>query len=353
MYGRSSARWDSRSSARRRRSSVGSCAQNSNTGTGSCANSRSNSIERRRPAHLRLITQRRAYHHHADPPGDFLVLDDEDLAALAVRAAAGGVVAAPGAGAGRVHAERPAFLHRGDVPQSLERGSDVGNDLVHAGYEEEPARAEGVSGDAVAAAVGVDDLAGFGDGVDAADEIVGDRRAAAHANALVGIAHRLHLRAQPVVRPVLERVEKPDLLERRRAAVHHRHARRDAREQKGEGGRAVRAIREVDAAPPELALQAGHRLGHALVPDRRLDGRVHHSPSFTARPPRKRFEKSLSHLSPSSSASSGSTISYLNLLSGLSTSLLVGTRFPLFRISWPSFESTNSAKRSAACGCGA
>src|SRR5260221_6944429 len=88
-----------------------------------------------------------------------LPIYDEDLAALAVRAAAGGVVAAPGAGAGRVHSERPAFLHRGDVPQPLERGCDVGNDLVDAGDEEEPARAEGVSGDAIAAAVRVDDLA--------------------------------------------------------------------------------------------------------------------------------------------------------------------------------------------------
>src|SRR2546428_358000 len=160
-------------------------------------------------------------------------------------------------------------------------------------------------------------------------------------------------RAQPVVRPVLERVEKPDLLERRRAAVHHRRAGRDAREQVGGGGCAVRAVREVDAAPPELVLEPSDLLRHAPVPDRGLDARVHQSPSFTALPPRKRSEKSLSHFSPSSSASTGSTISYLNLLSGLSTSLLVGTRFPPFRISCPSFESTNSVKRSAACGCGA
>src|SRR6266704_2651846 len=177
--------------------------------------------------------------------------------------------------------------------------------------------------------------------------------AAAGVHALIGVVHRLHARAQPVVRPVLQRVEKADLLERRRAAVHHRRAGRDAREQKGEGGRAVRAILEGDAAPRELVLERGDRPGHALVPGGRPDGRVHQSPSFTARPPRKRLEKSLSHLSPSSSASSGSTISYLNLLSGLSTSLLVGTRFPAFRISWPSFESTNSVKSSAACGCGA
>src|SRR5258708_27316289 len=70
----------------------------------------------------RLISQRRADHHHADPPGDPLVLDDEDLAALAVRTAAGGVVAAPGDGPGRVHAEVAALLHCGDVPQPLERG---------------------------------------------------------------------------------------------------------------------------------------------------------------------------------------------------------------------------------------
>src|SRR5260221_7523270 len=145
------------------------------------------------------VAQGRAYHHHADPSGDFLVLDDEDLAALAIRAAAGGVVAAPGAGAGRVHAQVPALLHRGDVPQPLERAGDVGNDLVDAGDEEEPARAEGVSGDAVAAAVGVDDLARGGDGVDAADEIIRDPRAAARAHALFGIVHRLHAPAQPVV----------------------------------------------------------------------------------------------------------------------------------------------------------
>src|SRR5438477_141908 len=133
-----------------------------------------------------------------------------------------------------------------------------------------------------------------------------------------------------------------------RAAVHHRRAGRDARERKGDRGRAVGSVREVDAATRELALQAGDRLGHAPVQGGRLDGRLHQSPSFTARPPRKRFEKSASHLSPSSSASTGSTISYLNLLSGLSTSRLVGTRFPLFRISWPSFESTNSVNSSAA-----
>src|SRR5260221_1681773 len=275
------------------------------------------------------VAEGRAYHHHADPPGDFLVLDDEDLAALAVRAAAGGVVAAPGAGAGRVHAERPAFLHRGDVPQPLERGCDVGNDLVDAGDEEEPARAEGVSGDAVAAAVRVDDLAGLGDGVDAADEIVGDRGSAARPGALFGIVHRLHARAQPVVRPVLQRFEESDLLERRRAAVHHRRARRDSREQVGDGRRAVGAIDKIDIAPLELVLEPGDRLGHALVPGRRLDVHVHQSPSFTGFPPRKRSEKSFSHLSPSSSASTGSIISYLTLLSGLATPMLVGTRFTL------------------------
>src|SRR6266705_1107217 len=290
-----------------------------------------------------LVAERRSHHHHADPPGDALVLDDENFSALAVSPAAGGVVAAPGEGAGRARAQVAALLQRSDVPQPLERGSDVGNDLVDAGDEEEPARAEGVGGDAVAAAVRVDDLAGFGDGVDAADEIVGDRGAAARAGAFFGIVHRLHARAQPVVRPVLQSVEKADLLERGRAAVHHRRAGGDAREQKGDRGRAVRAVREIDAAPRELVLQAGHRPGHGPVQGGSLDARVHHSPSFTARPPRKRFEKSPSHLSPSSSASSGSTISYLNLLSGLSTSLLVGTRFPAFRISWPSFESTNSA----------
>src|SRR5258708_7972841 len=233
-FGRNSARPDSRSSARALKSSTASCAGNSSTGTGSCANSTSSSSRS-----VLLIAQRSAYHHHADPPGDLLVLDDEDLAALAVRAAAGRVVAAPGEGARRAHAEVAGLLDRGDVPQALERASDVGDDLVDAGDEEEPARAEGVGGDAVAAAVRVDDLARFGDGVDAADEIVGDRGAAARARALLGIVHRLHARAQPVVRPVLQRVEKADLLERRRDAVLHRRAGRDAREQIGDGGRAV------------------------------------------------------------------------------------------------------------------
>src|SRR5258708_15684897 len=109
----------------------------------------------------------------------------------------------------------------------------------------------------------------------------------------------------------------------------------------------------MDGARLEVVRARGDRLGHDHGPGGRLDARVHQSPSFTAGPPRKRLEKSPSHLSPSSSASTGSTISYLNLLSGLSTSLLVGTRFPLFRISWPSFESTNSVKSRAACGCGA
>src|SRR5204863_6993094 len=214
-------------------------------------------------------------------------------------------------------------------------------------------RAVRVGRHAVAAPVLVENLARSGNGVDAADEIVRGPRAAAHADALVGIGDRSDPGAQPVVRPVRERLEKSDLLESGRAAVHHRRAGRDAREEESYGRRAVRAVREVDAAPRELALQAGHRLRHAPVQGGRLDARLHQSPSFTARPPRKMFEKSPSHLSPSSSASSGSTISYLNLLSGLSTRRLVGTRFPLFRISWPSFESTNSVKRRAACGCGA
>src|SRR5207245_3764621 len=114
------------------------------------------------------------------------VLDDENLSALPVGPAARGVVAAPGEGAGCLRVQMAAFLDRGVVPQPLERGGDVGNDLVEAGDEEELSRAEGVSGDAVAAAVRVDDLAGFGDGVDAAHEIVGNRGAPARARAFFG-----------------------------------------------------------------------------------------------------------------------------------------------------------------------
>src|SRR5258708_34214528 len=121
----------------------------------------------------------------------------------------------------------------------------------------------------------------------------------------------------------------------------------------GDGCVGCGAKNKIGMGRLELVLQRCDRLGQALVPGRRLDARVHQSPSFTARPPRKRLEKSPSHLSPSSSASTGSTISYLNLLGGLSTSLLVGTRFPLFSISWPSFESTNSVKTRPAYVCGA
>src|SRR5712692_1720491 len=301
----------------------------------------------------RLVAQRRADHHHADPPGNPFVLDDEDLAALPVGAAACFVVAAPGERTGRALREVAAFLHRGLVAQAIERGGEIGNDLVDAGDEKELPGAEGVGRDAVAAAVGVQYLAARGDRVHTAHEVIGRRGAPSHANALVVVVHRLDAWAQPFIGPVLERGKKADLLERRGSPVHHRRARRDARKKIGERRCAVGAIHRIDAAPLELVLEPGDRLRHALVPGGRLDARVHQSPSFTASPPRKRFEKSLSHLSPSSSASIGSMISYLNLLSGLSTSLLVGTRFPLFRISCPSFESTNSVRSSAACGCGA
>ena len=43
-------------------------------------------------------------------------------------------------------------------------------------------------------------------------------------------------------------------------------------------------------------------------------------------------------------------ISCGNLLSGVSTARLDGTRFTLLKNSWPSRDSRNSVKRSAACG---
>src|SRR6266568_514322 len=105
---------------------------------------------------------------------------------------------------------------------------------------------------------------------------------------LAVIAHRLDARAQPFVRPLLQRGEETDLLERRGAAVHHRRSRRDARQKISERRRAVEAIREVDAAPLELPPQPGDSLRYAPLPGRRLDAPTHPGLTrFPARPCRR------------------------------------------------------------------
>src|SRR5258708_13963416 len=81
------------------------------------------------------------------------------------------------------------------------------------------------------------------------------------------------------------------------------------------------------------------------------DARAHQSSRFTSLPPRNRLDQRLLHLSHSSRAMAGSMSSYLNLLSGLSTARLEGTRLRALMISWPSAERMKPAKRSAACGC--
>src|SRR4029077_3826677 len=96
-----------------------------------------------------------ADHHYADAPVDALVLDDEDLAALALGPAACLVVAAARARAGRVRAQMPALLHRRVVSQALESGGEIRNDLVDARDEKELASAVRIGRDAVAPSVGV------------------------------------------------------------------------------------------------------------------------------------------------------------------------------------------------------
>src|SRR5206468_1566330 len=86
----------------------------------------------------------------------------------------------------------------------------------------------------------------------------------------------------------------------------------------------------------------------------KTESRHLHSASFWIFSPlRKRSDQSFSQRSASSSVITGSIISKGNLLRCVSTARLEGTRLRSFRIVWPSRESMKSAKRSAACGCGA
>src|SRR5205807_8803569 len=86
----------------------------------------------------------------------------------------------------------------------------------------------------------------------------------------------------------------------------------------------------------------------------KAESRRPHSDSFRIFSPlRKRSDQSFSQRSASSSVITGSIISKGNLLRWVSTARLEGTRLRSFRIVWPSRESMKSAKRSAACGCGA
>src|SRR5436853_5183881 len=89
----------------------------------------------RKPAGI-LISERLADEHERDAPRDLLVLDDQDLAALAFRAAAGGIVAAAGHGARRVLLELAAFLQRSGIADALESGGEIGHQLVRAGEKD-------------------------------------------------------------------------------------------------------------------------------------------------------------------------------------------------------------------------
>src|SRR5207247_7342948 len=130
-----------------------------------------------------------------------------------------------------------------------------------------------------------------------------------------------------------ERVEQANVLERRRAAVHHGRALRDALEHEAQRIATVGGVDELDAAAGERGLEL-------------LD----HSSRSTGLPPRNRFDQSLSHLSPSLSAIAGSMISCGNLLSGVSTAKLEGTRFTALKNSCPSRKRRITDKSSAAGG---
>src|SRR5436190_15613035 len=267
-----------------------------------------------------------------DAPGDLLVLDDEDLAALTVRPAASVVVALPGHGTRRAFAELAALLHGGRITNALERRGEIGYHLVHAGDENDLARAEGIAGEPVAAAVDVDDLARQRDRIHTADEPICRNRLPPAARAFITLVGRCDGRAQPVV-PFAQRVEQAHVFQGVRAAVHHARALRDSLEHAGKRIAPVRRVDELDAAAGDRNTQF-----------------VDHSSFSTGLPPRKRFDQSLSHLSPSSSAIAGSMISCGNWLSGVSTWGLEGTRFTALKNSCPSRDSRNSVKRSAACG---
>src|SRR5258708_7922670 len=112
-----------------------------------------------------------------------------------------------------------------------------------------------------------------------------------------------------------------------------------------------RHVRAPRAAEP--GAEPGRELEASCPASHHDDARAHQSSRFTSLPPRNRLDQRLLHLSHSSRAMAGSMSSYLNLLSGLSTARLEGTRLRALMISWPSAERMKSAKRSAACGCGA
>src|SRR5437660_8355794 len=95
----------------------------------------------------RLEAVRLAEQHERDAPGDLLVLDDQDLAALALGPAAGVVVAATRARARCFLPELAALLHRRRVADALEGSSEVGHELVGAGDQDDVAGAERVAGE--------------------------------------------------------------------------------------------------------------------------------------------------------------------------------------------------------------
>src|SRR5207237_1909621 len=185
--------------------------------------------------------------HERDAPGDLFVLDDQDLAALALGPAAGVVVAAAGDGARRALLKLAAFLHRRGIADALERGGEVGHQLVHAGDQDHLVRAERVAGKAVAAAVDVHYFAGHGDGVDASHEPLGRGRLPTPPRALLALVGRGDRRPQPVVIAAAERIEEPNFLQRRRAAVHDARIARNALEDQAQRFAAVGGVNQRDA----------------------------------------------------------------------------------------------------------
>src|SRR5258708_5461946 len=112
--------------------------------------------------------------------------------------------------------------------------------------------------------------------------------------------------------------------------------------------------RDVRACAPAVAIaQPRGELEAARAAAHDDEARRHQSAFFASLPPRKRDDQRALHLSHSSSAIAGSMRRYWNLLSGLSTERLEGTRLCALMISWPWRESMKSARRRAASACGA
>src|SRR5258706_8240176 len=141
-------------------------------------------------------------------------------------------------------------------------------------------------------------------------------------------------RPQPFVGSTAQGIEHSDLLQRRGATVHHARSQRDALKDEAQRLATIGGVHQLNAAARERCLELMN----------------HYSSRSTGLPPRNRFDQSLSHFSPSSSAIAGSMISWGNLLSGVSTARLEGTRLTALKNSCPSRDSRNSVNSSAAYG---